>query len=109
MHKSVGRRWFFSYWWYLKEKDAGKQNDSDEKLFPNEDLALRSLQTEDLIWRLSVRDDMPFNGITDVLKTPSNVLFQAAILADINDRMIRKEKLRAAADKAMQEAQRGRR
>jgi len=80
-----------------------------ERIYPHEAEALAKLQTEDLIWQLAVRDDLPFHGINDVLSTPAPVLFQAAIIADINDRVIRKSKIRAAADKALQEANRGRR
>lgn len=103
----MGRRRFFSYWEYLKEKE--KISSKGETIYHHEADALAKLQTEDLLWHLAVRDDMPFQGINDVMRTPSQVLFQAAIIADINDRMIRKEKIRAAADQALQGAKRGRR
>lgn len=99
---------FFIYREYLDSKEAITES-GGEKLHPYELTALVMLDTDNLIWRLALREDLPFSGMNDVLRTPAPILFQAAILADINDRTIRKQKIRAAADKALKEANRGRR
>lgn len=108
MYTHLGGVRFFSYREYLEEKeviDEGK----GEALYPHELKALVELETENILWRLALREDLPFSGMGDVLRTPAPILFQAAILADVNDRAIRKQKIRSAADRALREANRGRR